>query len=594
MVDSVCFCRPRTDANGRTRSFSPGKGRTPPARTKTRTGWQHREEELIRQSKINKTRPGSIVDQQAAYSAFSDGGPHSSSGFQEGPAWTSHGPGPPHTQAASQMQTQNSVEFQHPSAVLPHDPRLGFSPVHFYGQAGPNPASPTPAMLEHVQMTQEGMVCRISEGYQGSPSIPFGPQPPPGSYFMENIPPFLSSPGFMAHGPSTQPALSAMDNSSSTSYVSNPVVNGTAYSLASYVTDPGLSDLYLLGSVDDSPPVSFASNSMDHGSLLSPVPSTQHNGSTFSSVSSSIDSITPATVAPSSTDYVSTCLPAQKTIHQDLALSREASQEGTTVDPSSLHQFGASYGTANHPVSPSQFVKPRRSRCGCASKSTLPSPKATESDHSPAKRDTSANSLHNCTCGTGCQCLFCAAHPYNSTSRVHLQGLRHIMDEDARDCVDPADLEKSQHPLSSPPEVHDLVSSTADMTTGMLPSPAQSVHDGKGVPPDPEAKDRSGMPRERNASDYYNFEYHLKTAEDPVLVGQQCGSSGCFCADDCRCQGCPTHKNSAVYPYDPDSTCANTALDEVLDQSIPIDHEDGLDPMFAFDELASANWKEER
>ncbi|MCJ1474393.1 hypothetical protein MMC13_003051 [Lambiella insularis] len=497
-------------------------------------------------------------------------------------------------QHTSHGQMHNKLAYQHSADSRQRDPHTGVhsnnnaSHHHAYTQAGPNGSF---ASFETPQYAQkhEGIVSGVSEGLQGPQFMQFGPPLPSGSYYTGNGTQFANPPAFTLEGTLFPPASSAMDNDPPKSFAAHSMANGFVFSPSPFSADLGPIQSPESSFLNYSHLRAFESN-LKKSDLLNPsAQNLQYPNPMLTYESSSLDSSPPLSAELGSAENVLAHSSAHELIGQDLALLMDLSDQEVTVDFSSVHQLPTSYGPATHSISPTQLAEPQQSHCVCAT-NTAPGyllPESTELAPSPAERNASASPAQSCSCGPGCECLLCATHPYNHTSIQHIQQLEHIMDEDdARNCSE-HHLMGSGRNSPSPFEIHDLVSSTAQMTTEHLPSPVKGMHEDRRNPQD---SDVSDMSRTRNASDYYHFEYHLKTVEDPVLVGMPCGNSGCVCGEDCACEGCPTHGNASIYPFARVITSESMVGDAAVDHSIEIGVRDHKDPLDATDDFTSAFW----
>ncbi|PGH17594.1 hypothetical protein AJ80_04773 [Polytolypa hystricis UAMH7299] len=151
-----------------------------------------------------------------------------------------------------------------------------------------------------------------------------------------------------------------------------------------------------------------------------------------------------------------------------------------------------------------------------------------------------------CDCGDGCQCLGCAAHPYNDTTRQHIQEMGYMMalehgqyDQYANeqsgvfyDSQTPlTNLEYPTFPtngLALNETIHDT---SQDLTTGRIPKLNDPSFSNVTTFSDPNYNQAMMQP---NA--YYTLEY-------PVgLMGTCTNLVGtCQCGADCSCVGCLTH-----------------------------------------------------
>ncbi|KAI1437048.1 hypothetical protein GGR50DRAFT_136959 [Xylaria sp. CBS 124048] len=112
---------------------------------------------------------------------------------------------------------------------------------------------------------------------------------------------------------------------------------------------------------------------------------------------------------------------------------------------------------------------------------------------------------HQCFCGEGCQCLGCAAHPFNSTMQEYV--LSAILDE------------SSMSPKSDG-DSNGITNGTTEVSPTIGPSPDT---------------DASPAPEVESA-----------TVNDYLFVAYCPGSSqSCPCGDECECVGCMIHRDTA-------------------------------------------------
>lgn len=144
------------------------------------------------------------------------------------------------------------------------------------------------------------------------------------------------------------------------------------------------------------------------------------------------------------------------------------------------------------------------------------------------------DSNHDCSCGDSCQCLGCASHPYNETTRQHVQEMGYMMTVNE-------DEEKSggSSPftgLNSPPAIpsrtpsnqnHSVPTNTQLSFTDDNNSP--SIFDNT-INSSTFANNQFMQP-----SEYYTIEYPVGLHLCSDLTGT------CQCGNDCNCVGCITH-----------------------------------------------------
>ncbi|GJD00790.1 LOW QUALITY PROTEIN: Copper fist DNA binding domain-containing protein [Colletotrichum higginsianum IMI 349063] len=134
---------------------------------------------------------------------------------------------------------------------------------------------------------------------------------------------------------------------------------------------------------------------------------------------------------------------------------------------------------------------------------------------------------HTCGCGDGCQCVGCAAHPYNDATQDYVRSAYFSMQEDSYGVTNGANGANghSESVVANGTGVH---------TSG----------DAGGSPPAPQTPSdaASGLSEEQalSASDFFFVTYPFS--------GEGCAGEtlSCPCGDDCQCLGCSIHNNSPV------------------------------------------------
>lgn len=153
------------------------------------------------------------------------------------------------------------------------------------------------------------------------------------------------------------------------------------------------------------------------------------------------------------------------------------------------------------------------------------------------------DSCHDCSCGEDCQCLGCAAHPFNTTTRKHVQEMGAMItsngDDKNPEVINPYQTSPYQGgtPSTSFPY---FIQSTPSMDHGFQPIPFDSYSD-------PNSTLASGYSSPLSANHHLNqqlmhpSEYY--TLEYPVGLPSACSdmTGSCQCGSDCSCVGCLTH-----------------------------------------------------
>lgn len=186
---------------------------------------------------------------------------------------------------------------------------------------------------------------------------------------------------------------------------------------------------------------------------------------------------------------------------------------------------------------------------------------------------------HNCNCGDTCDCLGCAAHPYNTTTRNHVQSLGDLLAHD----------DNEQQPGSPPQPPYDgsllQFTDVHSMTPGIntrlfenVLSPPVSSHDRSSILPLAETEVTSSAEAYSEAhvptfssSGYYTMEFPMDS-----LGGCTDVSGSCQCGDDCACVGCLTHTGHNGIPLDLDSAIVPPSPNGV-DTQQDLNENDGYD-----------------
>ncbi|KAF9884150.1 hypothetical protein FE257_002271 [Aspergillus nanangensis] len=170
------------------------------------------------------------------------------------------------------------------------------------------------------------------------------------------------------------------------------------------------------------------------------------------------------------------------------------------------------------------------------------------------------DSLHDCHCGDNCQCLGCASHPFNNTTRQHVQqmGLLVALDGDDRSFATMngfrRDSFSSNHPSVRATPFNNYsyanfnqtygtgVHSMAMHSFGEQPATPTNTHNGYSSPPTDYTTGQQMM----EPSEYYTLEY-------PVGLPSGCSdvTGSCQCGNDCSCVGCLTHSGHNGLPLEP-------------------------------------------
>ncbi|KAJ5618934.1 hypothetical protein N7510_002918 [Penicillium lagena] len=174
-------------------------------------------------------------------------------------------------------------------------------------------------------------------------------------------------------------------------------------------------------------------------------------------------------------------------------------------------------------------------------------------------------SCTDCQCGDDCQCLGCSTHPFNNTTRQHVQEMGVMMTFDSDDQT--PDGVASAHPSSPFPggTITPLNLSFMQHTPSVDPSAQQDYAFAPYSDPNLNFPNGYSSPMSANhpfsdqlmhPSEYYTLEY-------PVGLPSVCSNitGSCQCGSDCSCVGCLTHSGHNGVPLEspiPDGSIAGT------------------------------------
>ncbi|KAG0649747.1 mac1 [Hyphodiscus hymeniophilus] len=132
----------------------------------------------------------------------------------------------------------------------------------------------------------------------------------------------------------------------------------------------------------------------------------------------------------------------------------------------------------------------------------------------------SLDTVHTCRCGDGCQCVGCAAHPYNDATQDYVRSAWSMNMEQA-----PSDVYAKEHSNSNG---HPTPAGGEMIASPTMNTPSSTT---------------SGNGEEQNfsAADFFFVSYPFSSEEG-------CGgdTESCPCGDDCQCFGCAIHQNPGI------------------------------------------------
>jgi hypothetical protein len=138
--------------------------------------------------------------------------------------------------------------------------------------------------------------------------------------------------------------------------------------------------------------------------------------------------------------------------------------------------------------------------------------------------------LHTCACGHKCQCIGCAAHPYNTATTNYIRSAYNWAPGPSTPAT--TEYKNGNNDCNASPPTTDP---SGPYTSG------NGRHHSNGVehsPPVAETPSDSSVAEEQTllASDYFFVNYPFST--------DGCGgdTNSCPCGDDCQCIGCAIHR----------------------------------------------------
>ena len=182
--------------------------------------------------------------------------------------------------------------------------------------------------------------------------------------------------------------------------------------------------------------------------------------------------------------------------------------------------YPPTYGSFQNPLQPSAW---RQSvRANSYGQPQIPAPLL----HGPLSFDTpvvpeNLDTVHTCSCGDGCQCIGCAAHPYNDATQDYVRSAWSSMNMEQVPSEIYANGHSNGNGHPAPPGGETISSPTAH-----TPSSTTSG---------------TGEEQSLSASDFFFVNY-------PFSSEDGCGgdTESCPCGDDCQCLGCTIHQHQSI------------------------------------------------
>lgn len=176
--------------------------------------------------------------------------------------------------------------------------------------------------------------------------------------------------------------------------------------------------------------------------------------------------------------------------------------------------YPATYGSFQNPLQPSAWRQSIRTNNYSQAPPFPPGHLPFDAPLAPGSLDT----IHTCSCGDTCQCVGCAAHPYNDATQDYVRSAYNITREPAiSESYTNGHTPNGNGITSTQPPSTDPVSSP----TAHTPSSTTSGN---------------GEEQSLSAADFFFVSYPFS--------GDGCGgdTQSCPCGDDCECLGCTIHR----------------------------------------------------
>ncbi|POR31484.1 Protein GRISEA [Tolypocladium paradoxum] len=167
--------------------------------------------------------------------------------------------------------------------------------------------------------------------------------------------------------------------------------------------------------------------------------------------------------------------------------------------------------------------------------------------HPPSTPNGTPWTSHQCTCGDSCQCVGCAAHPYNEATQNYVRSAWNTMAEDRP--------KVQAHTNGLGNDVNGNASSSHERSASRMSdgvtTPVTARAEGTVSPTAPQTPSdaASGISEEQtlSANDFFFVSYPF---------GDACAgdTASCPCGDDCPCIGCVIHNNPGPGEPDQDSS----------------------------------------
>ncbi|KAF4454562.1 hypothetical protein F53441_2951 [Fusarium austroafricanum] len=149
----------------------------------------------------------------------------------------------------------------------------------------------------------------------------------------------------------------------------------------------------------------------------------------------------------------------------------------------------------------------------------------------PQTPHSAAGTSHQCSCGASCECVGCAAHPYNEATQNYVRSAWQSM-------MDTGYTQANGHGNGEIPATNGHSVNTSTTAVPPIGSAEGTVSP---VAPQTPSEAASGISEEQalSANDFFFVSYPF---------GDSCAGeeASCPCGDDCQCLGCVIHGNTEL------------------------------------------------
>ncbi|QSZ30166.1 hypothetical protein DSL72_004686 [Monilinia vaccinii-corymbosi] len=200
--------------------------------------------------------------------------------------------------------------------------------------------------------------------------------------------------------------------------------------------------------------------------------------------------------------------------------------------------YPATYGSYQNPLQPSAWRQGMRNMSYGHVQGQPSIPPAPLSFGSNPPLAQNLDTVHTCGCGDGCQCVGCAAHPYNDATRQYVLSAWESM--------------RLEPDMYSNGQVNGRMDGTGNAALTSIQTQDLTKENPTTPPPATPSSTNSGAVEEQSlsASDFFFVNY-------PFTVEDGCGgdTQSCPCGDDCQCLGCTIHRAPNVPCPGEKNTC---------------------------------------